>query len=113
VLGPAQAPALVIRVAAADGSLDACVAQIRALLDRIRQGALRDTDRARAEALLTRARLGSGLDPRERIVDLWRGQAPSPAPSLEDLRLFASASVRDEDLVIVAARPPRLGSARR
>ncbi len=113
VIGPAQAPALVIRLVTADGSLDRAVAQVRALLDRVRQGALRDTDRARAEAYLTRSRLAAGLDPRERLVELWHGRTPPQDPSLEDLRLFASASVRDEDLVIVAARPPRPGSARR
>ena len=111
VLGPPQSASLVVRLAGPDASLDDAVAQVRALLDRLRHGALRDDDRSRATAAIARARLASSLDPRARIVALWRGEPPSPsapvAPSLEDLRSFSAASLRDEALVIVAARPPR------
>jgi hypothetical protein len=111
VLGPPQSPSLVVRLAGPDASLDDAVAQVRALLDRLRHGALRDDDRSRATAAVARARRASSLDPRARIVALWRGEPSSPsapvAPSLEDLRSFSAASLRDEALVIVAARPPR------
>ena len=112
VLGAPQAPALVVRLVGSDASLDAAVAQVRALLDRLRRGALRDEDRARAGGALARARLAASLDPRARVIDLWRGEptATTPAaalPSLEDLRAFAAATLRDEAFVIVAARPPR------
>jgi hypothetical protein len=113
VLGAPRSPALVIRLVAPDASLDGAVAQTRALLDRLRQGALREEDRARAAASLGRDALAASLDPRARTVDLWRGTAPSPAPPLEALRAFAASTLRDDALVIVAARPPRSDAAGR
>ena len=125
LLGAPRSPALVVRLTAPDGSLDAAVAQTRALLDRLRQGALKEADRSRAALSLGRAAFAASLDPRSRIVELWRSEpgalpgvrtpsagpgesAPSPAPSLEALRAFAASSLLDEGLIIVAARPPRL-----
>jgi len=108
VLGLPRAPALVVRIEAPDTTLDAAVAQARALLDRLRQGAIDDADRSRAAAAFTRARTTGDLDPRVRAIDLWRGSAPAAAPSLEKMRAFAVATLRDEALVIVAARPPRV-----
>jgi hypothetical protein len=108
VLGAPRSPALTVRLVAADASLDAAVAQTRGLLDRLRLGALREADRARAASSLARSQLASTLDPGARAVQLWRGEATAPAPSLEEMRAFAAASLRDDALVIVAARPPRL-----
>jgi len=108
VLGMPRSPALVIRLSAADALLDAAVAQTRALLDRLRQGALREEDRAAAATTLARSTLAASLDARARVIALWRGDAASPpSPSLDTLRAFAASSLRDEALVIVAARPPR------
>jgi hypothetical protein len=114
VLAAPESHALVVRLSGPDASLDAAVAQTRALFDRLRQGAIQAEDLARASSRLARAALATSLDPRARIVALWRGDArgepaPSPpAPSLQDLREFAAGSLRDDALVIVAARPPRL-----
>jgi len=113
VVGAGPAAALVVRLVGADGSLDSAVAQTRALLDRVRQGALRDEDRARADAVLARARAAGALDPRARLVDLWRGEPPYVLPSLDELRSFAAARLRDDGLIIVAARPGRVAGARR
>jgi hypothetical protein len=107
VLGAPRAPALVVRLVAPDTSLDAAVAQVRALLNRLRQGALKPEDRARAASLLERAALSAKLDPRARAVQLWRSEAPEAGPSLDDLLAFAAGVLRDEALVVVAARPPR------
>lgn len=107
VLGVPRAPVLAIRIAADDATLDAAVAQVRALLDRLRQGAMREEDRARAAQSLARAALGASLDPRSRAIDLWRGASASPAPSLDALRAFAASTLHDDALVIVAARVPR------
>jgi len=111
VMGTARSPALVVRLTAPDASLDAAVAQTRALLDRLRQGALREPDRARAAATLARGALAVSLDPRARTVDLWRGEAPLTAPSLDALHAYAASALHDDALVIVAARPPRLDAA--
>ncbi len=107
VLGAPQSSSIVVRLVGPDASIDGAVAQVRALLDRLRRGALRDEDRTRAAGAIARARLAASLDPRERVVDLWRGEAPGPTPSLDELRTFAAGVLRDEGFVIVASRPPR------
>jgi hypothetical protein len=108
VVGAPRCPALTIRLTAADASLDAAVAETRNLLDRLRQGALREADRSRAASSLARDALTLSLDPRTRTIDLWRGESATPPPSLDALRAFAAASLHDDALVIVAARPSRL-----
>jgi hypothetical protein len=107
ILSATRPTALVVRVVAEDPSLDVAAAQTRALLDRVRQGALGEEDRARAGAAVGRARLAASLDPRARTIALWRGETPSLAPSLDAMRTFAAAALHDDALVIVAARPPR------
>jgi hypothetical protein len=107
VIGSPRAPALAVRVTAGESSLDAAVAQVRALLDRLRQGGLRDEDWARAGAALARHRLTSSLDPRARALALWRGDPPLPSVTAEELRAFAAANLRDDSLIIVAARAQR------
>jgi hypothetical protein len=111
VLGAPRNPALVVRIVAPDTSLDAAVAQTRGLLDRLRQGSLKAEDRARAASSLARRDLAVSLDPRARVIQLWRGDSRTPAPSLGDLQGFASSTLRDEALVIVAARPQRSSPA--
>jgi len=97
-----------VRLTATDATLDAAVAETRNLLDRIRQGAFREADRARAATSLAHDALGRSLDPRERVIALWRGETATRAPSLDVLQVFAAASLHDDALVIVAARPSRL-----
>ena len=113
MLGDPLAPALVVRLVAPEASLDGAVAQTRALLERVRLGALRQEDRDRAAARVARANLTASLDPRLRTIDLWRGAAAGPSPSLEALRAFAAMVLHDDALVIVAARPPRLDASGR
>jgi len=105
VVGAPYAPALVVRIVGSDATLDEAVAQTRVLLDRLRQGAISEGDRARAAAWMARTNLAASLDPRARTVELWRGEPAPMAPSLQVLHAFASATLRDEGLVIVAARP--------
>jgi hypothetical protein len=108
VVGDSHAPALVIRVDSAPGALDSAVAQVRSLLARVKQGSLDEADRARATALLAERDLAAALDPSHRLLALWNGEAPpTAAPTLDALRAFASATLRDEALIIVAVRPPR------
>jgi hypothetical protein len=105
VVGAPYAPALVVRIVGSDATLDEAVAQTRVLFDRLRQGAISEDDRARAAACMARTNLAASLDPRARTVELWRGEPAPMAPSLQVLHAFASATLRDEGLVIVAARP--------
>ena len=107
VVGSARASALVVRVESPPGALDAAVAQARALLDRVRQGSLAETDRARAAALLADRELAASLDPSHRVAALWQEPHETTAPTIDALRTFASTALRDDALVIVAVRPPR------
>ncbi len=106
VLAGARPAALVVRITAPDASLDAAVAQARVLVDRVRQGALTDEDRARAAAFAARAHLAASLDPRARTIALWRGEAGADDPSLDAMRAYA-ATLHDDALVVVVSRPPR------
>ncbi len=116
VVGGARAPALVVRVDAPPGTLDAAVAQVRGLLDRLRQGSLGDADVTRAAALLADRELADSLDPSHRVLALWRSPETAPRtdasttaapPTLDALRAFAASTLRDDALIIVAVRPPR------
>jgi hypothetical protein len=111
VLGSARAPALVVRISSAQGSLDAAVAEMRVLFDRLRQEGLTRSDRALALAEIADARLELTLDPKARLVALWRGEESAAdansTPSVEEVRAFAARTLRDEALIIVASRPPR------
>jgi len=108
VLGPPRAPVLAVRIVSAQGSLDAAVAEVRVLFDRLRQEGLTDADRALAAAALTERALESTLDPKARLVALWRGDTGVPAaPTAEAMRAFTARTLKDEALIAVASRPPR------
>lgn len=111
VIGTSRSAALVVRVVAMEGSLDAAVAQTRALFERLRRGALSDADRTHAASVREDENLAGGLDPRARLIALFRGTASaSPAPSLATLRAFCASALNEDALVIAAARPPHGGS---
>ncbi|WP_394849370.1 hypothetical protein LZC95_18230 [Pendulispora brunnea] len=114
VVGPARGSALVVRIASADGALDGAVAQTRALLDRLRQRGLDEADRQRAAAARARAEQRALLEPHGRLLALFR-DAPThdrdAPPPLDALRSFAATTLRDDALVIAAARPPRAPKA--
>jgi len=105
VIGSPRAQALVVRVTAIDAALDGAVAQVRALVDRIRQGALGDEDYVRARAAVASTDLTASLDPRARAVELWRDEPRPSPPSLDAWREFAASALHDDALVILAARP--------
>lgn len=113
VLGGPRTPALVVRVVATESSLDAAVSQARALLDRLRQGTREGAfDAARARRVT--AAVEASLDPRARVVALFRGESVVDAKSAaaavgtpDDARAFARRYLNEASMVVVAARPPR------
>lgn len=111
VLGWPRAPALVVRVVAAQASLDAAVMQVRALVDRLHQSGLAAPDFDRAKAARARAVLATALDPRARIVATWRGEPIAAAePSrvtIEDVRAYGQRHLAEDTMVVVASRPTR------
>jgi len=107
LVGGARAAALVVDLRAPESSLDSAVAQVRAIFDRLRQGAMGTSDLERSSATRDRWDLEASLDPRRRLVDLWRDARPLKTAqlSLDGWRTWAAAALRDEKLVVVLAKP--------
>jgi hypothetical protein len=105
VLGPPGARALVVHVEAPAAALDAAVAQTRALLDRVRQGAIADADLAHHVARVREDVAAKMRDPRERLIALFRNEPPTADVGVDRVRAAAAAFIHDDALVIVAARP--------
>jgi hypothetical protein len=117
--GGTRAAALVVEVRAAEANLDPAVAQVRALLQRLAQGAITQADLSRAAAHRQKWHRDAQLDPRRRLAELWReppeGSKPS-APTLpiepsaawlEPWRAWVASNLQDERLVIVVGKPKR------
>jgi hypothetical protein len=110
LVGGPRAAALVIDVRAPEATLDAAVAQIRALLQRLRQGAVTPADFERSQALRDRWDLDASLDPRRRLITVWREPRPPPPAvplSIEGWRAWVANTLSDEKLVVVIAKPKR------
>jgi hypothetical protein len=107
VLGWPRAPALVIRIVAAQASLDAAVMQARALLDRVHGAGLTGADFDRALRTRDKNALTTSLDPRARIVATWRGEGSSVRVTAEDVRAFAQKRLAEDGMIVVASRPGR------
>ena len=108
IVGGARAAALVVDIRTPESSLDAAVAQVRALFERLRQGAIGPADYERSAAQRDRWDVDASLDPRRRLVDLWREPRPAKTnalPTLEGWRAWAASALRDEKLVVVLAKP--------
>lgn len=98
--------ALVIVVLAPDPNIDAVVAKLRALLEKLRGSGIEAADLARADASRAAVRAARRLEPRARVVDLFSGDLVTtpPAIDLSSLR-SAAAKILDEDrMQLVVAR---------
>jgi hypothetical protein len=108
LIGGTRSAALVVDVRAPETQLDAAVAQVRGLFQRLRQGAFSQADLDRSVSLRDKWDLEGSLDPRRRLVDLWRDVRPSAkAVSLDAWRNWAATALRDDKLIVVLARPKR------
>jgi hypothetical protein len=107
VVGAPLAPGLTIRLQAPDGAIDAGVARARAVIEKLRLEGPTADDWNRASSVVSSDRLAAALQPRQRVIDLWLARPELPAPSLEAMRAFAASYLRDDSLLIIAARPPR------
>jgi hypothetical protein len=107
-LGGSGAAALVIEVRALDGKREEAVAQVRGLLERLRVGAATSEDAQLGQLLLQRREAELALNPRGRVLDVWRGTRPQPRlGSLEGLRALHRAAFEGGREVVVLTDPPQ------
>jgi hypothetical protein len=105
-VGGSAAAGIVVRIAADEASESAAVAHVRGLLARLARGAVSADELALANRELAQAELESSLDPRRRIVELWRGAGPAAALDLASLRAFhARLGNATQAVVYVRSRP--------
>jgi hypothetical protein len=81
------------------------VAQVRALLERLGRGAVSQEDVVLAERELSRAELETSLDPRRRIIDLFRGATQQPPLDLSALRAFQALLAGSHHTVVYVRSP--------
>ena len=111
LLGSGTRAVLVVEVDGEPDRLDAATSQVRALLSRLGRGGATQADHARALGRHEAADLAARLDPRRRLIDLFRGDAPSPAPDLAALRAWQASALRDDRVAVVLPAPAPAPSA--
>jgi hypothetical protein len=87
-LGGAQTAGLVIRVASTADGEEQAVRQVRGLLVRLARGSATAEDLVLARRALAQTELEGRLDPRRRLVELWRGSESVQELELGTLRAF-------------------------
>jgi hypothetical protein len=87
VIGGGRAAALIVEIRASDEEARKAALEVRRVLEHLALSPLSADELAVAQRAAERRTLAASLDPRRRIVDLWRG-AP-PAPPLSPLSLHA------------------------
>jgi hypothetical protein len=91
IIGGDRAAALVIEIRASDDDARKATLEVRRALDRFVAAQVSNDDLAAAQRWAAQRGLGASLDPRRRIVDLWRGGAAEGALSRSSLRAFQAA----------------------
>ncbi|HYP99241.1 MAG TPA: hypothetical protein VER96_11285 [Polyangiaceae bacterium] len=91
VIGGGRAAALVIEIHASDDDARKATLEVRRALDRVIASQISNDELAAAQRATAQRALGASLDPRRRIVDLWRGGAAEGALSRTSLRAFQAA----------------------
>jgi len=88
VIGGGRVAALVVEIHASDDEARRATLEVRRVLERLGQSALSAEDLATVQRSAERRALAASLDPRRRIVDLWRGTPLTPALSSNSVRAF-------------------------
>jgi hypothetical protein len=88
IIGGGRVSALVIEVHASEDDARKATLEVRRVLERAIQTPLSNDELALAERTTEQHALGAALDPRRRIVDLWRGLPPDAPLSRNSVRAF-------------------------
>lgn len=100
IIGGGRAAALLIDIHASDEDARRATLEVRKALDRALAGQLSNEEFATVQRAAAERALSSALDPRRRIVDLWRGVAPEPSLSRSGLRAFQTALSGSPQVVV-------------
>ncbi|MES1176943.1 MAG: hypothetical protein ABUL62_21660 [Myxococcales bacterium] len=91
IIGGGHSAALLIEIHSSDEDARKATLEVRKALDRAVAGQLSNDELAEAQRASAERALASSLDPRRRIVDLWRGAVSDPSLSRNSLRGFQAA----------------------
>jgi len=91
IIGGARTAAVVIEIRASDDDARKATLEVRRALDRFVVSQPSNDDLAAVQRMAAQRGLGASLDPRRRIVDLWRGGAAEGTLSRSSLRAFQTA----------------------
>lgn len=100
VVGGARAAALVVEIRASEDEARRAVLEVRRVLERLAQAPLSPEELTLAQRTAERETLAASLDPRRRIVDLWRGTPARPPIGASSLRNFQSALNPSAEVVV-------------
>ncbi len=89
VIGGRLRRGLLWRLGGPEGAVDAKLTLLRKGLEQLGRGEISDNDAHDSLNGVRRAYSTTRLDPRRRLVDLWRAEAPPTWPGPEQLRQFA------------------------
>ena len=104
--GRAPTAVLVVEVHGADDALEPAISQTKALFARLAQGAAFDPDLERVRGVDAAVEFGR-LDPRQRVLDLWRSEAlVETSLTLASWRAWLSAAFRDDAKTAVVVERP-------
>ncbi len=110
VIGGNRVAALVIEIRAGDDDARKATLEVRRVLEHHHPAvALERRASATAQRASEQRALGASLDPRRRIVDLWRGSPPDPPLSRSSLRAF-QATLAGAAQVVVSVYAPGLSA---
>jgi hypothetical protein len=91
IIGGGHAAALLIEIHADDDDARKATLEVRKALDRSIADQLTNDEFGAAQRTVAERASSSALDPRRRIVDLWRGATLEPSLSRASLRGFQAA----------------------
>ena len=100
VIGGGRVAALIVEIHASDDDARKATLEVRRALDHIVQAPLSNDELAAAQRATEQRTLGASLDPRRRIVDLWRGLPPDPPLSRSSLRAFQATLAGAAQVVV-------------
>jgi hypothetical protein len=101
VLGGKNAAALLIEIQCAEADRAGAVTQMRSLWQRLAKGDASEADAELARRHFETRDAERALDPRGRVVELWRG-TPPPRADLASLRRFQQALGAAKEIVVHA-----------